>query len=74
MKFHKYTESYVWLVSYCPDAPELVGRKFRSLDLQYGVWPEGTTFTNVRTGEVRVWKNGNGMSLNTETAHSKEIT
>lgn len=47
-------ERYEWLVSYCTDR-DFVGRLFRPSDVQYGLWPTGTVFTNVHTGEVRVW-------------------
>lgn len=50
-------ERFEWLVSFCKDE-EMIGRKFRPSDVQYGTWPEGTVFTNVRTGEVRVWHGG----------------
>lgn len=50
-------ERFEWLVSFCRDR-EMIGRKFRPSDIQYGHWPEGTVFTNVRTGEVRVWHAG----------------
>lgn len=63
MKIGKYTDRYEWLVSYCPEDPDLVGRKFRSPDLQYGTWPEGTIFTNIQTGEVRVWRGGRVVTL-----------
>jgi hypothetical protein len=46
-------ERFEWLVSFCSDR-EMIGRKFRPSDVQYGTWPDGTIFTNVRTGEVRV--------------------
>lgn len=48
-------DEFVWLVSFCSDK-ELIGRKFRAPDVEYGTWPEGTIFTNVRTGQVRVWQ------------------
>lgn len=70
MKIGKYTDRYDWLISYCPKDPDLVGRKFRSSDLQYGVWPEGTIFTNTLTGEVKVWHKGCAVPLNAEAAHA----
>jgi len=47
-------ERYEWIVAYCEDR-DFVGRLFRPSDVQYGLWPEGTVFTNVRTGVVKVW-------------------
>jgi hypothetical protein len=59
----KYAERYEWMVSYHPEDMDFTGRKFRSSDIEYGSWPEGTVFTNVSTGEVRVWRNGRAVAV-----------
>jgi hypothetical protein len=60
-----YNERYDWMVSYHPEDGSFTGRKFRSSDIQYGSWPEGTVFTNISTGEVRVWKGKQAVVVET---------
>jgi hypothetical protein len=60
-----YNERYDWMVSYHPEDGSFAGRKFRSSDIQYGSWPEGTVFTNISTGEVRVWKGKQAVVVET---------
>ncbi len=57
------TDRYEWMMSYCPQDPDLVGQKFRAVDLQYGDWPEETKFVNVRTGIVKVWRDGRAVEI-----------
>lgn len=65
MKKTSYIEHYDWMISYHPEDGSFTGRKFRSSDIQYGSWPEGTVFTNVSTGEVRVWKDERAVAVET---------
>jgi hypothetical protein len=68
----KYQDRFEWEITHHPEDQEFVGRKFRSTDVRYGDWPEGTVFTNVNTGEALVWKNKQAVALQQNTTNHGE--
>ena len=73
MRKASYIEHYDWMISYHPEDGRFTGRKFRSSDVQYGSWPEGTVFTNVSTGEVLVWINMRAVAVKTSVKAPEPI-